>query len=351
VMFRLSRLLTVIAAFFVALSLVSADYADARRGGSFGSRGTRTFQTVPPTRTAPRPNAPVERSMTPRPAPAPGGIARQEQISRSPGFWNGMGGSLLRGLALGGLIGLLLGHGFGGMAGMFGFLLQALLIGGGIMLLMRFLRSQQQRAPAHAPAGNSYNSSGYRDVQQRENEGFPMLGGSGPSAERAPPMLQSQAVDLEQTDLDTFERLLAELQMAFGREDHAALRRVATPEMISYLSEELAENAKNGVRNDVSDVKLLQADIAESWREGEDDYATAAFLYSSRDVARDRTTGTIVDGSMRPRRSPSCGLSFGRQARIGRFPPSRSIRKRERRLRTRSAGGLSVLVVLGPLCR
>ena len=66
--------------------------------------------------------------------------------------------------------------------------------------------------------------------------------------------------------------------------------------MGSFLSEELADNAKNGLRNDVSDVSLLQADIAESWREGDRDYATAAMRYASRDVTCDRATGRLVDG-------------------------------------------------------
>ena len=75
--------------------------------------------------------------------------------------------------------------------------------------------------------------------------------------------------------------MLTEVQEAFGREDHKALRRLVTPEMVSYLSEELADNAQNGVRNDVTDVQLLQADIAEAWSEGDRDYATAALNYSS----------------------------------------------------------------------
>jgi predicted lipid-binding transport protein (Tim44 family) len=66
--------------------------------------------------------------------------------------------------------------------------------------------------------------------------------------------------------------------------------------MVSYLSEELADNAQNGVRNDVRDVTLMQADIAESWHEGDREYATAALQYSSRDVTSDRATGKIVDG-------------------------------------------------------
>lgn len=296
-----ARIATLFAGLFLAFSMVAIDHAEARRGGSFGSRGTRTFQSAPPTRTAPQQAAPVERSMTPNTgqnANQPGAAARQTQLSpQRPGFMNGFGGSMLRGLMLGGLIGLLLGQGFGGLAGMFGFLLQALLIGGAIWLVIRLFRTQQARSPQPAMAGNSGGFS-YRDAAPREagnSRGFsiPSIGGGSGSA---PIEVASEDINLTQADLDTFERHLTEVQEAFGREDHKALRRLVTPEMVSYLSEELADNAQNGVRNDVSDIQLHQADIAESWREGDRDYATAALQYSSIDVTRNRATGEIVEG-------------------------------------------------------
>jgi predicted lipid-binding transport protein (Tim44 family) len=294
---RTTRLATLFAGLFLAFSMVSVDYADARRGGSFGSRGMRTFQSAPPTRTAPQPTAPVERSMTPNTAPT--NAQRQTQFSQQrPGFMNGFGGSMLRGLMLGGLIGLLLGHGFGGLAGMFGFLLQALLIGGVIWLVVRLFRSQPARSREPAMAGASGRGDfAYRDASREGNYGrsfkIPNIGSGSPAS---PQPVSSEEIRLEQDDLDTFERRLTEVQQAFGREDHAALRRLVTPEMVSYLSEELADNAQKGVRNDVSDVQLHQADIAESWREGDSDYATAALQYSSRDVTVDRATGKVVDG-------------------------------------------------------
>jgi predicted lipid-binding transport protein (Tim44 family) len=293
---RTTRIVTLLAGLFLAFSMIAIDHAEARRGGSFGSRGMRTYQSAPPTRTAPQPTAPIERSMTPSTGQT--NPARQPQaVSQRPPFMNGFGGSLLRGLMLGGLIGLLFGYGFGGLAGMFGFILQALLIGGAIMLLVRVFRSAQSSAPAMA--GNSPKVGGfaYRDAPPRSGDassfGIPR-GASQPHG--ALHLDDSDEISLTQDDLDTFEHRLTEIQDAFGREDHAALRRLATQEMVSYLSEELAENAKNGLRNDVSEIRLLQADIAESWREGDRDYATAAMLYSSRDVMRDRASGRIVEG-------------------------------------------------------
>lgn len=298
---RTTRFATLFAGLFLAFSMVAVDHADARRGGSFGSRGMRTFQSAPPTRTAPKPAAPVERSMTPNTGPAaqnsavrPGAAAQQR-----PGFMSRFGGSMLGGLLLGGLFGMLLGHGFGGLAGMFGMLLQVLLIGGAIWLAVRFFRSQQARttepAMAGGPAGGNFAN---RDAAPGEETGkrafnIPSIGGGLGSAQREP---VSEEITLGQDDLDSFQRLLTEVQEAFGREDHKALRQLVTPEMVSYLSEELADNAQKGVRNDVTDVHLLQADIAESWSEGDRDYATAALNYSSVDVTRNRTTGEVVDG-------------------------------------------------------
>jgi predicted lipid-binding transport protein (Tim44 family) len=55
-------------------------------------------------------------------------------------------------------------------------------------------------------------------------------------------------------------------------------------------------SVKKSIRNDVSNVSLLKADIAESWREDDRGYATAALRYGSHDVMRDRASGKIVAG-------------------------------------------------------
>lgn len=289
---RTTRIAALFGGLFLALSMVAVDQAEARRGGSFGSRGTRTHQTAPATNTAPQQTAPMERSMTPNTA-QPNAARPGQPATQRPGFMNGFGGSMLKGLMLGGLIGLLLGQGFGGLAGMFGFLLQALLIGGAIFLVLRLLRSRS--APVPAMAGNAGGS--FRDAAPAQNNRPFTVPSFGSSSGAAPAQPVSEDIQLSQSDLDTFQSRLTEVQEAFGREDHAALRRLVTPEMVSYLSEELADNAKDGLRNDVSDVSLLQADIAEAWREGDRDYATAALRYASRDVMRNRTTGEIVEGN------------------------------------------------------
>ncbi|MCK9550082.1 Tim44 domain-containing protein [Aquamicrobium sp.] len=296
---RRTGLFALFAGLMLAFSMVSVDYAEARRGGSFGSRGLRTHQSAPATRTAPNQAAPVERSMTPNTAP---NAARQPAAGQQrPGFMNGLGGSLMRGLLIGGLIGLLLGQGFGGLAGLFGLLLQGLLIAGVIMLALRFFRGQNAAQPAMAGAGsgNAPNNNGFGrqahpagDSNKRAGFTVPSFGGQQAAAQ-APAM---RDMTPGEEDLNRFEALLGEVQDAFSREDYAGLRRLVTPEMVSYLSEELAQNTHNGLRNEVSDVRLLEADIAESWSEGNRDYATAALRYEAIELMRDRTTGKVVEG-------------------------------------------------------
>ena len=85
------------------------------------------------------------------------------------------------------------------------------------------------------------------------------------------------------------------IQTAFGREDVATLRRFATPEMIGYFEEELRANAQRGVVNRISDVKLLQGDLSEAWREGPVEYATVAMRFSLKDEVYDRATNRVVE--------------------------------------------------------
>ena len=112
------------------LLLTMPDLADAKRlggGGSFGSKPSysKSYQ---------KPAAP---SSTPTQQAAPGA---------SPMGGRGMFGGMLGGMLMGGLLGsLLFGGGFSGIS-----FIDILLIGGGLFLLFKFLRSRQ---PAPQTAG------------------------------------------------------------------------------------------------------------------------------------------------------------------------------------------------------
>ena len=285
-----------IVALVAASSVASFSDADARRAGSsgFGSRGTRTFDAPAITRTAPTQAAPIDRTMTPQPqTAAPQPVNAQPR----PGLFGGFGGSMIGGLIAGGLLGMLIGHGFGGGFGFLGMLLQIGLIIAAISFAMRFFANRQRTNYAAPGAGASYNMNGMSG-SQRPSFSVPPIGGGTASATRVTRQAKDE-IGLNQADLDRFEQLLTKVQSAYGVEDYATLRALTTPEAMSYLAEELGENATNGVRNSVSDVRLLQGDIAEAWCEDNAEYATLAMRYSSVDAMVDRATGHLVDGDDR----------------------------------------------------
>jgi predicted lipid-binding transport protein (Tim44 family) len=259
------------------LALLGADMASARvgSGSSFGSRGTRTYSPPPTTNTAPKTAAPIEKSMT-----SPG-AASTPATAPSTGFASRFGG--LRGLLFGGLIaaGLASIFGVGALASILGFALQMLLIAGVAWLVLAFVRSRRTGEPIFANAGRGPILA--REVQPDYRAS---TGGSAAPA----------TLSISQQDLDSFERLLADIQGAYSREDTGRLGHMTTPEMLSHFSQELADNARRGVRNEVSGVTLLQGDLAEAWREPGSDYATVAMRYALRDTLIDRASGRIVSG-------------------------------------------------------
>jgi predicted lipid-binding transport protein (Tim44 family) len=259
-------------------ALLAADFASARvgGGGSFGSRGTRTYSAPPATNTAPKPAAPIEKSMTSPSAPAAAAPASGGLASRFGG---------LRGVLLGGLIaaGLASIFGIGALASVLGFALQMLLIVGAVWLVMAFLRSRRTGEPVFASAGRGPTPVRPEIDYRASGAGF--AGTGGPTT-----------LNISQQDLDSFERLLADIQGAYSREDTDRLGRMTTPEMLSHFSQELANNARRGVRNEVSGVTLLQGDLAEAWREPGSDYATVAMRYALRDTLIDRASGRLISG-------------------------------------------------------
>lgn len=287
---RRGRVVAVIAG---ALLLVPV-LAEARPGGgkgSFGSRGTRTQSAPAPTNTAPNGAQPFQRSAQPSPtqaAPAAGAAAAAQAARPS------MARNLMMGLGAGllgaGLFGLLSGSGFfsglASMAGILGFLLQIALIGGAIWLALRFFRrrSEPQLAGAGAPMP--------REMYQPQPDAR-MGGGAG----RPAAVPQTTPIELAGEDFNTFERLLGEINAAYSNEDEKGLRERVTPEMFGYFDEDLTNNVRKGLVDRVSDVKLLQGDLSEAWREDDLDYATVAMRFTLINALYERSSGKVVDGS------------------------------------------------------
>jgi predicted lipid-binding transport protein (Tim44 family) len=279
----------------VALPLaISIEAADARvgGGGSSGSRGSRTYSAPPSTTTAPGTAQPMNRTFTQPGTPAAGTAAAG--AANKGGFFNRPGMGMLGGLAAGflgaGLLGMLFGgglfSGLGGLSSIIGLLLQIALI----VIVVRLAMSWWQRR--HTPA------SAYAGAPPAEGPGAQTsfrsgLSGFGLGSSQPP-------LEIQPADYEAFERLLGEIQAAWSNEDVAKLHTLATPEMVSYFSKDLEENKARNDINKVSDVKLLQGDLAEAWREGETDYASVAMRFSLVDKTLERTTGRLVAGSETP---------------------------------------------------
>src|SRR6202161_4210212 len=284
-----ARLIVQAMALVLSLALplmLAVSSADARVGGgmSLGSRGSRTSSAPPSTSTAPGTAQPFNRTFSQPGSPGIGGAA-------GGGFFNRPGRGMLGGFAAGflgaGLLGMLFGGGmFGGLGGLSS-LLGLILQIGLIVILVRMAMSWWQRrhgtAPAYAGAAAGYGTPS----NMRAGSGFGLGSGSAP-------------LEIVPADYEAFERLLGEIQAAWSNEDIARLRGLATPEMVSYITDDLAEHKSRNQTNVVSGVKLLQGDLAEAWREGDTEFRSVAMRYALIDKTVDNATGRLVKGSEAP---------------------------------------------------
>ena len=283
---RLARWRIILALFFSASVALAPAIAEARAGGSsggrsssMGSRGLRTYENN---------NAqPLGRSMT---SPAQSGLS---EATPSPAYGGGsffQRHPFLTGLT-GGLIGSwLFGHsGYaadgtsGGSA--IGTLLEFLIIG---LLIYFAVRLFRRHAFSNGwPGGTAFSmprSAGASAAPVRRDRG--------------------RDINLSNADLSAFQAIHAAVQEAWSAGDLGQLRRLMTPEMLSYFSEELTRNASQGIRNIVSNIELVKGELSESWEEGDLQYATAYMRWRAIDyVTRlGRPPGdpeTIVSGNSR----------------------------------------------------
>ena len=301
--FRFRHLFALLAVAATLIFVASEADARAGRGFSSGSRGARTYTAPPSTATAPTTGSTFQRSTTQPNAARPSTPATAPTTGMAGRPGGLFGGGLLGGLAAGfigaGLFGLLFGHGFlgglGGFASFLGLLLQIGLVIIVARLAWAWWQRRQQPAYASGPSTRDNAMSNSGGLGSGLGGSFGGMFGGGASAAPA-----GTPIQIDARDYDDFERILGDVQQAYSNEDIEALRPRVTPEMLSYLEEDLADNARRGVVNKVSDVKLRQGDLAEAWREGDADYATVAMRYGLTDQTLDRATGRVVEGSTTP---------------------------------------------------
>jgi predicted lipid-binding transport protein (Tim44 family) len=254
-----------LALFCCANLMLAPVLAEARAGGSFGSRpssmGSRGWRSWDNNGAQP-----LNRSLTPSPpAAAPFG-------SSAPAYGGGsffQRHPFLTGLA-GGLFGSWLfshaawaGYG-GGFGSGLGMLLRLLLIGLAIWFVVRLVR------------GGMF-SGGWR------GGGFTPMARSAGAAAAPSAVGRGRDINLADADLSAFEQIHAAVQDAWSNADLARLRQLMTPEMLSYFADELSRNTSQGVQNIVTDVRLVNGELSESWEQGDLQYATALMRWRAVD--------------------------------------------------------------------
>ncbi len=276
---RSSRVWIFVLAALVLCVTGSDAFAKMGKGSSYGSRSTRTY------------DRPIERTVTPPPAPVAPPIAAPAPVpSYAPAMAPQSGSFFQRHPFASGFMGGLVGAGIGSMlfghsayamdaspeGGILGLILQLALIGGLIWFAFRLFSN---RAGASAAQGRVIDVP-YQTVS---------------AAPRAVSRVEKEFEPSDQ-DKQAFAQILIEAQRAWTASDIGVLRQIATPEVVSYLADDMAADSSKGVRNVIEDVQLLKGDVIESWTEGNRQFVTAAMTFSNKDYTLRLDNGGLVEG-------------------------------------------------------
>jgi predicted lipid-binding transport protein (Tim44 family) len=177
-----------------------------------------------------------------------------------------------------------------GVGGMFGSIFIWLLVIGLIWFLFRMFRGHRVSMPLSSGggmmgSGGGLYGGGYSGMSPMNTD----------SSAYSQPRLATLGVT--QGDYEEFEALLKNVQQAWSNGDLGALRQYTTPEMLSYFSEQLAENQSQGVANKVDNVELVKGEVREAWDEGRLHYATALMQWRARDYTV-RGSGNAREGEI-----------------------------------------------------
>ncbi len=300
---RLKVFLAIIAALLLGVWLLQGE-ADARagRGGSMGSRGSRSFS-------APKPYSPPKTLQPTRPSPVPstpsGTMTRPSSTPTQSGgsFWRSFGGGLLGGLAGGLLFHSLFGgppaHAAPGTTGGFGIgLLDILLLAGIAYLIYAFVKKRREAAVAEGPALQSsleqpvyqpaFQQPPYYEIQPETDsdlqEGLRHIKQMDPSFDET--RFPDQVMDF-------FFRV----QGAWANRDLSPMRDELTEEMYRILQEDADRLKSEGVINRLENIAVRSVDITEAWQEQGSDYITVRVYANLLDYMVDEKTGEVVSGS------------------------------------------------------
>lgn len=244
-------------AFTAALS--SEVFARAGGGKSSGFRSTN-----PQRYSQPAPQRPSQEAARPM----------QQPLQKPSFFSSGLFKMLVGGLFIGGILSLLMGHGFQfGAPG----LIEILLIGGLLFFIFRrFMRSRQTMEPAYATA----SGAGAVALEPGPTE---HPGGTPASFDTS---LLTEMV----------RRAFSEIQAAWTRGDLVPVRDLLTDRMFEYLDQQLREIKVKGLRNVIEIVYFQRCEVVDVQDEAGTEVVTVRIEALLRDYTLDGS-GTVVEGS------------------------------------------------------
>ncbi len=251
-----------------------AEFAEARRmggGRSFGKKQSYSDSYKKPT----APDKPSQGQQQ-QPGGAPGAPAK-------PSRFGGLGG-MMGGLLMGGLLGSML---FGGGAGGFG-ILEMLLVGGGLFLLFKLLRSRRAATAAAGagigPSTRSYASMGAEP--SRAAGGWSNLATPPPSPGHAAPAAGPrlpEGFDAEEF-LQGAKAMYTRLQASWDKRDLEDIRGFAAPEVFEELARQAAEDPGPGQ----TVILTLEARVLEVETEAGETTATVLYDALLREDSRNK---------------------------------------------------------------
>ena len=211
-----------------------------------------------------------------------------------------MGG--IAGFALGGLLGSLLFGGLGGLGRGFGGigLMEILLIGGGIVLLVMFLRRRRAETPEPAYAGAGGTTRAYAIEPEAGGTATitPELPAAGGDLERGFGHIRSMDPAFDPAAMaDTARRMFQGVQQAVTMRDIAWVRDHLGTEIYAVLQDQCDRLRTAKQTNRVEKIDIRSADVTEAWQENGQDFVTVHLTASMLDYTVDDVSGNVVDGS------------------------------------------------------
>ena len=254
----MNRIFTIAAVMIALTTWLAADVADARRMGGGRSFGAQRQMTPAPSTPNAAPSAPASpsQSIAPRttpatPAAAPSGMSR----------WLGPIAGLAAGLGLAAL----LSH-FGLSESFASFMLLALLVVGGILLVRFFFARRSAPASPLQYAGASPDRVEPRMARAASE---PVMSGaaSAPTASRFPPGFDAVAF------AEQAKAQFRKLQAAYDTADRQGLADVMTPDMFAEVSGDLAKRTSH----EATVIDRLDAEVIGVATEGNQHWMSVRF--------------------------------------------------------------------------